>query len=1621
MTSRPGPGIPEPLQQRGSGGHVRVHSRRPSRPSNIPQHLPLQDCIDPNLEADRRPTEETLTKPRAPTNTKPKLAPLDGIQIAAPESTRPPPRGMPQLFFSNLANIASDPWLQSPRGQPVNAGMNLPVPRRPGPSPAGDASQQRRHIPSFSTAKVEASARPLSSDASIPAVIFPGGSMAYHSPGQGFADPTILETADLFPWTGNHPEDIMSEALVKAGISNKAQIMNETNTARPSLWSNLKNKSGLSQLSSLFVQVLEKRQSCGRLTAPNAFKPPPRLTLRDSTRETWLHDLANPTVGLRRLSRTIPHGITGKALLEQCLNKNIPIPRALWLAKCVGINEMRSHKRKGQAGTITWVRGWTGSVEQFLENTISTIGQQDWKPRITYALQLATHLYKEHLLEEDHYLDWVLNNLETCSAERLFLWLLLASVYWRDLTSSRRRGKRLADSVLIHAQKLRRLEEEGQASPVQDFFESTIIKLLVTSPVCLLNPKVWDKYWANLDYIVQKRSHPQYSHIVADLNRRNKRLSPSDRMFNTTQDKTRRILQLLDSINYNVTVSIEQLATECMELMADPRSLMSMVLQWASTLYRDGSHRVYLTTRLLRRWSSLGFDIDDGILSHLRAVGSNTAYESRNVFRIIAELVRSKTFSIGKYLQWLIATGSVNQCQDFDSPSAWPLRLITEIPLTGNTEPVLNLRRTLLRGTNYSAEAEEQLLDEAEWAIQRQVPGLFDMDLFPDHQASVDTRALSTTVKLELGVWLRSQVASNVTIIDHVPTKDPSIEESGAVCMISVQDFNVVRSYLEEFDDLSILADVVGIVCTSLDSNVLASAADTINFNYKAFSAIGAFKSLFEKVTMKYITIRTIKFPEKELLLSLADLARTARVDGKLTQLLAYDLSRYELKNSVAACSPVSDNMADTMSTFIDADDEIDRILSSGTSIDQQIMTRVFAKIMLNLEEHSSKGSLQPENLSAWFCRLRSFDENAFEKILTGWLESVLVNRRIQSFLRTLPSLIASGCISMFQFLDISKRFISKRKSIDPSGTCQMSVEILEAVLPWDPTSKSPVTQYHYRYCLEQQKIYQDPEGRILQVVQGMVDTYSAQLSSSVKTQVTTMLCSDRLRKLVRYFAIQDTKMLAASLRIGKHSVPDETRANIKVLLDGLLDPGDHSNLCQKPLEQQISIVVESASVWSLPFCQLEIRQLFAIGMASPDVSIDSISAALLDSIKRAVEKDESPWSDLVVGLDGDLRNQICEHAEREILNASAFLNNNAILDCNRSTTEDGAFLRKYLMVIDLAASDSMKNSQNQAVLALVERLKGMSEALGRLYEKFKHNTHAGGVTASVTLLCTWLSALLRLTLIHDLVPSQKLGHQHQAQLLWSLRALFTHPLLQLFPSTAEYVFDVALFLSDSLLDDVRSHLSKIASGKAADDDRCTFIFGVGPSQDGWLALAKPVPAVNVQQASSPAQLQAQHLHIAHSTQQNPSHLSQMPGLASIQRSLNQQHQQQQTHAQGPPRAYPQYSQPPQHNKIIPQMQRMTSSPQPTQHQQLQQMQQMQGLAQQRNTQSSPMQLQRQATSSPQPSASTGKGSLGKQEKPEAKVLPFPLRRWEILPDSGGNPLANDTAISLSLFGARKV
>jgi mediator of RNA polymerase II transcription subunit 12 len=92
-------------------------------------------------------------------------------------------------------------------------------------------------------------------------------------------------------------------------------------------------------------------------------------------------------------------------------------------------------------------------------------------------------------------------------------------------------------------------------------------------------------------------------------------------------------------------------------------------------------------------------------------------------------------------------------------PNAWPLRLVTEIPLSGLPDQIRTLRSTLLRGTIHSAELEDRAIRYAKHMIAQTLPALFGLYNITTTTDDVELDKLSPTVKLELGIWLRQQVS----------------------------------------------------------------------------------------------------------------------------------------------------------------------------------------------------------------------------------------------------------------------------------------------------------------------------------------------------------------------------------------------------------------------------------------------------------------------------------------------------------------------------------------------------------------------------------------------------------------------------------------------------------------------------------------------------------------------------------------------------------------------------------------------------------------------------------------------------------------------------------------------
>jgi mediator of RNA polymerase II transcription subunit 12 len=368
---------------------------------------------------------------------------------------------MPLTDSSELDDIS--PHFSNHHPLSVEVDAPLPMPRRPPPfaiSPASfpASSREMPPPPTANTTRKDARPKPFTVEppAAAPRFSKLAGDPATSRAGTALGPPPKTGYADFFPWTGNHPEDQFSETVIRQGYYDKGLFSTaETQSAKGILFPALRHKTGLTALSSVFTAVLGQRRHNGQITTPSTFKPPPRVTLTDTKREAWLRDLANPAISLRRLSRTIPHGIRGRVLLDQCLSKRVPTDRAVWLIKCVGANELRATKRKGvstlvMGGEARWIRDWTVAVEQFIEHVYFSFDEDDWKAKVHYTTRLVAHLYAEHLLDREHYSDWLVANLENSSEARLPMWILLTRLYWRDLLRMRKYGRRLVTALISH-------------------------------------------------------------------------------------------------------------------------------------------------------------------------------------------------------------------------------------------------------------------------------------------------------------------------------------------------------------------------------------------------------------------------------------------------------------------------------------------------------------------------------------------------------------------------------------------------------------------------------------------------------------------------------------------------------------------------------------------------------------------------------------------------------------------------------------------------------------------------------------------------------------------------------------------------------------------------------------------------------------------------------------------------------------------------------------------------------------------------------------------------------------------------------------------------------------------
>ncbi|TDZ31592.1 Mediator of RNA polymerase II transcription subunit 12 [Colletotrichum spinosum] len=1378
--------------------------------------------------------------------------------VANSPNTLTPSRLMPKSETSNITDMSSP---ASARGQHVdNDNPRMPFPKRR-PQFAAPVSVKEPPPPA---PPVKKDGRPKPYHLETPPAAPRYGPLGKPRPEamakQGFGgsagsarDSQDIRHADFFAWAGNHPEDQWSETIIKNGYFDKPPATTtETSTAKAVMVPFLKQKSGAQFLSTLFYGVLHQRKVNGQITSPSTFKPPPRVTLTDTKREMWLRDLANPSISLRRLSRTIPHGIRGRVLLDHCLNKNVPTERAVWLVKCVGANEIRAFKRKGNgpsvamSGEAKWLRDWTVFVEQFVENVSTAFGENDWKAKVQYAIRLATHLYAEQLLDRDHYMDWLVSGLENSTQSKLPMWILVTQIYWKDLLKLRKYGRRLTNALLSHLNSIHIDPDRDILMSLSTRLTSLLAPLLSACPDNFVAPLSWFKYRDALQAYIPIENEIAHS-ACRLITLRNEQLVASS---NNSQPANRQILvKHLDTTFLNLYTP--DLAARCWAISEDKSMIVRTLLEWCTSPHRPGSSKVYITAALLRAWIPTGIDVTSAILEFLSNNPPSEKNAKKALHKLVSEIARSGDFQFQGYVFWLIARGGLRSPADTEADGSCATRLLVDLPLHALSPASLTTRASLLRRASFDVNVEAEDINIALKCVQHAL-GLPLPPGDPILQKPVPLAKLCRLVA-NSNRALQTEVGARLL---QIFTNDLITTKNGP--QVSATMFNVTRAVLEAACDYTVLVEIVKIATRVSNPEILASCADTVNVHLPIFAALGASKETFDILMDRLKVVGEEQgIAARPLLASLSDLA--ARLPG-LTNTAAHlrkELQQCDRNTAIDACSPVSDNMAVQLQ---DAEgelhEEIEKLLTSGTSVDRPTMDRLFQTVVGRLEASWSNSPDRQRAYSALLGRLRIFDSQHFDVRMTDWVHHVGALKVRPGLVDIYPLLISMGCLTLRIILTtttVDPSRVAANPSAPTASTTTYMQEVLHLATMPLPTKTALSAEEACRFYIQQRLVPRQNHKDMVCLLRNALVEFSRLQN---QPGLTLPLAKPSLRlgmlELIRLLVLLDAPSVVQSLSL-KTSEPALSALFGQITTSLLLpDAGDGSSLT-------FETVLELANEFTLPFCQLKLSiGLTADTTTSPGGGEQAMSQ--FDMFSRAMDRAVSANNVMWTSMLPYLNEEVTEHLKRQahLRFLGLFPSQKNAPASNPLSEESIKLAGSLLSVVEAIVRGRPAPRTSQLTSGMVEKLTELWEILASDGDDKRELRNS--------ILRHWLPVLLRFITLHtnanESIPAlvQATGiaktsasaaaAEIRGRILVVLSGLtleldnLTLDTLPVGRPLSAQVFDLALLLVDSLPEDTRLQCVRVlltggtAQCPASSDARLRYLFSQMPSTTEHWALA---------------------------------------------------------------------------------------------------------------------------------------------------------------------------------------
>ncbi|CAG8473950.1 17776_t:CDS:10 [Rhizophagus irregularis] len=745
---------------------------------------------------------------------------------------------------------------------------------------------------------------------------------------------------DFYPPKSGQDEDQMTEENVKKGFIDSPFVQNEHFSAHDVIFDELKKPDTLKNLGDFMTDVM-KRKNETTFQGSSQFMGPTIVWVTVEERDKWLRDLAG-NVPLKILARSVPKGVDGKDLLESVTLYRVPLARATWFTKVVGINKII------QRGNTDYTKEWTSIFYHFIRDQSLSHDPDKWR----YSILLAKWQFDEQLLDQ-RLLRFTLEQLDEADHCQTPMWLWLVQQFLSEFQRSRTLMRLLIEIII---KKLQDIHQHPhiiiKLELVVKLLKNMLHTLFITTPDMFVFPVCWNTYKDLLRVVLVdddsktdppnlKHQRERYFEAVRSRNEifDDKKINPLG-MSNARDALDSRMISILDKITYridyhNITAEYFRTNSNFQMMEREVSRHIHTLCRWTITPFREGDFRAYSVSTILDIWKNGVSDVKEKLeretiiqsslvefldIYPFGVNGLNEREESEAIARLFGVLTKNGHFSYQRYLQRLIARGDVRPEKRTTERSLRHLRYVKWFAIyetdLHDLNHSINQRWHILYGINSKDTSDKNTTDTLSNIVSEKLPNVFspkakDMNAPIVDDPGSDFNCLinfddsslefiqNATKFCQFRVVQEFLIPSVKRFVQNTPIDDTnwkSLAEPGS-SLLNARQLATIVQFIELTKDYSSLLElIIWVLENSMERTLFPLIVDTIKRYEMIWDAMGKSDGVFDVLMKKNDQLREKRATEICIVKYLSGVIQDPEKKSKLD----HDYSQFPTKSPLS-------------------------------------------------------------------------------------------------------------------------------------------------------------------------------------------------------------------------------------------------------------------------------------------------------------------------------------------------------------------------------------------------------------------------------------------------------------------------------------------------------------------------------------------------------------------------------------------------------------------------------------------------------------------------------------------------------------------------------------------------